>query len=340
MFIIVGDPHFGKRHFSLSLFNNQLKFWEEIVKKANELNAPIISTGDLLDNRINIDINFFNNLIEKFINLLKKYNVTFYNILGNHDIYYKNTREINLVKHLENFYDKFHCIEEVTNISNITLVPWVINKEKDLPKEYKDIVIGHFEFKDIDKYVQGNLDLKTFSKAKLVLSGHYHNYSKKDNVIYVGTPYQLDWGDYKHKKGYYILNEKTFELEFIENNVSKKFIKLKYDDSFDNPLIISGYTENDLYFNINEIPFEILENNNFKFFINNAKNKDYQKVIYELSKRHLNFEVINNVEMSAILELEYKPQEIEIKNENILELIPKKYQKLLEKIKRNNIEKS
>ena len=343
MYIIVGDSHFGKKHFSLPLFENQLKFWEEIVKKASELNIPIISTGDLFDNRINIDINFFDKFVEKFIGLLKEYNVTFYNILGNHDIYYRNTKNVNLVKHLEKFYDKFYNIEEITNIDNITLVPWIINKE-DIPKDYNDIVIGHFEFKNIDKLVQGTLDPKVFSKAKLILSGHYHNYSKKDNIIYVGTPYQLDWGDYKQKKGFYILNENTLELEFFENKVSKKFIKLKYDDSFvksadslsnenNKPLIISGYTDEDLYFSIDEIPFDILENNIFKFFINKANNKDYQKVIYELSKHKLEFEVINNVQMSNILEIEYKPQELEIKTD-ILELIPKKFQKLLEKIEK------
>jgi DNA repair exonuclease SbcCD nuclease subunit len=330
MDIVVGDPHFGKKHFSLALFENQLLIWDEIVKKANELNARIFCMGDLFDNRLSMDINFFNQFIDKFIGLLKRYDVEFYTILGNHDLYFKSTRDINLVKYLPNFYKKIYVIDKITHIDNYTLVPWIIDKEKDIPKEYNKIVMGHFEFKDIDKYVQGSLDLKTFSKADLVISGHYHNYSKKDNIVYIGTPYQMDWGDYKQKKGYYILDGNN--LEFIENKVSKKFIKLKYNESFNKPLIISGLEEKDLYFGIDEIPFDILEKNIFKFFINEAKTKDYQKVIYELSKRNLNFEVINNVEMSNILEVEYKPKEIEIKNENILELIPKKYQKLIEKI--------
>jgi len=337
LYIIVGDPHFGKKHFSLSLFEEQIKFWEFLFQKANELNCPVISLGDLFDNRIIVDINFFNLFVDKFIGLLKKYNIEFYTIIGNHDIYFKSTRDINLVKYLPNFYEKFYVINEITHFDNLTLVPWIIDKEKDIPKEYNEVVLGHFEFKDIDQYIKGELDTKVFSKAKLVLSGHYHNYSKKDNIIYVGTPYQLDWGDYKQKKGFYILN--GTELEFIENTISKKFIKLKYNETFEKPLIISGYKDEDLYFGIDEIPFDILKNNHFKFFINEAKTKDYQKVIYELSKQGLKFEVINNVTMSAILEVDYKPQEIQMENQDILELIPKKYQKLIKEIENFKKEK-
>jgi len=326
MYIIVGDPHFGIKSFSFSFFDNQLLIWEEICKTSNKLNAPIISTGDLFDNRIIIDINFFNYFIEKFIGLLKKYNVTFYNILGNHDIYYKSTRKVNLIKYLSNFYDKFYNIEKVTNIDNLTLVPWIINKD-DIPQDYNDIVIGHFEFKNIDKYIKGTLDINTFSKAKLVISGHYHNYSKKDNIIYVGTPYQLTWSDFNQKKGYYILDNKNYELKFIENNKSKKFIKIIYNEENKYHLKIEGLNEI-IEFDENSIPYEVLENNFFKFIIEKTKTKNYQKIINDLINKNLKFEIINNNDINLIIN-----KKIEIKNKNIYDLIPKKYYNLIEKIK-------
>jgi len=315
--VLVGDPHFGKKNFNKKIFKNQIEFFREMFKKMKDEDIEIcISMGDLFDNRTIIDINFFNDFINEFIELLKEFNITFYNIQGNHDLYFRNRSDVSLVKHLEKFYDKFINISEVTDLEDMTLVPWIIDSKKDIPKDYNEFVLGHFEFKDIDKYIAGEIDIKTFSKAKMVFSGHYHNKSLKDNVMYIGTPYQLEWGDYGEIKGFYILDTDK-GIEFIKNEISPMHLKLKYDDRNKKPWVISGLGE-DIYFDkLNENVLEILQKNIFNVYINSAKDNKYNEILYDLKQKNLDFEVFNNAELSELIDIKYDPKEEEILDEDI-----------------------
>jgi len=304
-YVIVGDPHFGKKHFSIDLFYKQLEFWKEIVKE----NLPIICVGDLFDNRISMNIHFFNIFEKEFIGLLRENNSKLITILGNHDIYFKSTREINLVKYLPELYDGIKVIQNVEHIDNITFVPWIINKE-DIPKTYNEIVIGHFEFSNVDPMIQGNLSPKTFEKAKLIISGHYHNKIQYKNIIYIGTPYWLDWNDFNQEKGYYILDTETKELEFKPNTINKKFVKIIVDKD----IKILGAKD-----------LKEAKNNYTKIIL---KIDNYKK-LQELKKELPNAKVINEVELESI-------NEIEENIKSIYELIPKKYLSLVKKIKEFN----
>jgi len=315
--VLVGDPHFGKKNFSKKIFDIQIEFFREMFKVMQEKEIKIcISMGDLFDNRSIIDINFFNDFVNEFIELLKEFSITFYNIQGNHDLYFRNRSDVSLVKHLNKFYDGFINIDEVTHLENLTLVPWIIDSKNDIPKEYNDFVLGHFEFKDIDKYIAGEIDIKTFSKAKMVFSGHYHNKSLKDNVMYIGTPYQLEWGDYEEVKGFYILDTDK-NIEFIKNETSPMHIKLKYDDNNKKPWTISGLGE-DIYFDeLNEDILKILQKNIFNVYINVAKDSKYNEILYDLKQKNFEFEVLNNVELSELIDIKYDPKEKEILEEDI-----------------------
>jgi hypothetical protein len=68
-----------------------------------------------------------------------------------------------------------------------------------------------------------------FSKFDKVLSGHFHLRQSKQNIHYLGTQYELSFGDVNSKKGFSILDTDTRELEFIENT-RKIFNIIKYDD--------------------------------------------------------------------------------------------------------------
>ena len=74
--------------------------------------------------------------------------------------------------------------------------------------------------------IDGNL----FSKYELVLSGHYHTRSKKENIVYAGVPYEMTWSDYNDPKGFHIFDTETRELTFIENPYTI-FARFEYDDT-------------------------------------------------------------------------------------------------------------
>jgi hypothetical protein len=76
------------------------------------------------------------------------------------------------------------------------------------------------------------LDPKMFSRYEYVFSGHYHHKSHKENIFYVGTPYELTWQDFEDPKGFHIFDTETRTIEFIENPY-KTYYKIRYDDSID-----------------------------------------------------------------------------------------------------------
>jgi DNA repair exonuclease SbcCD nuclease subunit len=78
-----------------------------------------------------------------------------------------------------------------------------------------------------------------FKKAPMIISGHFH---KKDDrkydkgrIVYLGSPYQHNFGDAGDARGIYILDLETSELEFIENNISPKHLKLSTKSFIEDP---------------------------------------------------------------------------------------------------------
>jgi hypothetical protein len=113
--------------------------------------------------------------------------------------------------------------------------------------------MGHFEFDNFEMH-RGQIHtggLKPPAKFQQIFSGHFHTRSTRDNVLYVGTPYEMTWIDFDDPKGFHVLNTKTQDLEFIQNEFTL-FNKVFYDDkdkkddyfkSIDLGAIENGYTK-------------------------------------------------------------------------------------------------
>ena len=74
------------------------------------------------------------------------------------------------------------------------------------------------------------MDHELFSRYEQVISGHYHCRSEKDNVKYLGAPYQMTFSDVGDTKGFWTLDTGDRSLEFIENPYGM-FYSIKYSDS-------------------------------------------------------------------------------------------------------------
>jgi len=71
-------------------------------------------------------------------------------------------------------------------------------------------------------------------KAPLTITGHFHHREerkyKDGTILYVGSPYQEDWGDFGTTKGLYILDLADLSYKFIENNISPQYRRLRYTE--------------------------------------------------------------------------------------------------------------
>jgi hypothetical protein len=77
---------------------------------------------------------------------------------------------------------------------------------------------------------EDGLDQNIFAKFDMVLTGHFHHRSSRDNIHYLGTPYEMTWNDYNDPKGFHIFDPKARELTFVENPY-RVFVKVIWDDT-------------------------------------------------------------------------------------------------------------
>jgi len=94
--------------------------------------------------------------------------------------------------------------------------------------------MGHLELRGFNAnrfcVMEHGYESKLFEKFKLVFSGHYHTRSQKENIRYLGNPYEIYWTDVDDDRGFHIFDTETLDLETI-NNPYKMFHKVFYEDT-------------------------------------------------------------------------------------------------------------
>ncbi len=244
MIVFVSDTHFGAKANNKDLFERKMQFFEKqffpyILQHKENIEA-VIHCGDLMHNRKWVDNFILQSVKSRFTDFFEREKINLYLLMGNHDTYFKNSREYNSLDFNFREYNYITIINKpiTTTIGKykIGFSPWIIEKRefRNIPKNV-DVLVGHFEIKEFlfenpnqfqtKDGIQTILDY--FKEYKIVMSGHFHNTCRRENIMYVGAPYQMDWGDFNRKKGFYILKD-DFNIEFVENETSPKFIRICY----------------------------------------------------------------------------------------------------------------
>lgn len=241
----INDTHFGVRNDSPFFLNHILNFLEnEFIPYLIENKIDtIIHLGDFFDRRKYVNFNTLSSVRKRFIEPLIAHNVDMYVTLGNHDTYYRNTNEINSVQELLSRYSNFTIVDHPIQIEFdhlcIDVIPWITNENLDSTLEFIErsdslMLCGHLEIAGFQvmsgvKHTHG-LTPKQFDKFEMVLSGHFHIKQSEGNIFYLGSQYQMNFGDVNSKKGFHVLDTETRELKFIENQ-NDIFHVFNYDDS-------------------------------------------------------------------------------------------------------------
>jgi len=245
---ILGDTHFGVRGDSIKFHDYYRKFYENEFFPYLEKNniSYIFQLGDLFDRRKYINFNTLALAKDYFFNPIASRGLHFYTLLGNHDIFWKESLEVNSTGLVLGEYN-INLINEPTKIeienTSIDMIPWICKENQQEVFEYidqskSDLCFGHFEIAGFPMYKgmvgHHGLSHEMFSKYERVLSGHYHTRSKQENIEYVGTPYEMTWQDYNDPRGFSVFDTETRELEFIRNPYTIHE-KITYDDKNHDP---------------------------------------------------------------------------------------------------------
>lgn len=261
---ILGDTHFGMRGDSLDFHKYIEKFYTNTFfpyLKENDI-TTVVQLGDLFDRRKFINFNSLYLCRKYFFDKLRENNITLHTLLGNHDVSYKNTLQVNSSELLLKEYDNIIVHNSFNTVSfdgiDIDIVPWLCDDNEveilsQIKQSKSQICFGHFEIAgfemDRGNVCQVGIDKSTFSKYDIVLSGHFHHRSDNGNIFYVGTPNEMTWSDYNDPRGFVIFDTHTREQEFIQNPY-RMFYKLNYNDELEH--FAEGYKSSFMDYSIYE----------------------------------------------------------------------------------------
>ena len=318
MIFFLSDLHFGIKNGSKEWLDNQLDYFNDFffpkVKTCTKEKILIIS-GDLFDNRQNINVLVFNKVFELFFEFQKIFS-EIHIIAGNHDVYLKYSNEINSLiafKLMQNVY----VYEKETIVTldgnDFLMLPWFEDrlKERQIANLYKDkvdYVIAHTELKGFyyNPKVQVNKghDISVFNNFKRVFSGHFHLTQEDANFIYLGSPMQYDRNDIGTEKRLYYFEPRTNELNYFVNTKSPVFEKINIlnhlDSSLEDFLKLIKNNYIDLI-----VPDNIIMDYQFNIFRNLLI--DYKKLeIKVIEKEKLVARVVNEDNRYSVMDLTYK----------------------------------
>ena len=244
---LISDTHWGVRNDNKTFYDYFDKFYFDCFFPYldNHSIEHCIHLGDITDRRKYINFQTADMLHKQFIKPLMDRNIETHVIIGNHDIYFRNTNEINsmdqLYKDTNLTHLNIHSKPSIIAVDGLEIVmmPWICQENQEdamklIKKTKAQVLMGHLELNGFEMHrgaiMDHGMDPKIFKKFDLVCSGHYHHKSTVGNINYLGAPCEYTWSDYDDPRGFHIFDTETRELEYVRNPYSL-FRRFNYDDT-------------------------------------------------------------------------------------------------------------
>ena len=195
------DIHYGLKQNSRQHLKDCHDFVDWFIAEAKARNAETcIFLGDWHHHRASINIATMNATIKD----LKKLNDNFetvYFITGNHDLYYREKRDLNSIEFARDL-PNFVMVDEHFCQDGVAIIPWLVGDEhKKLNKLDCKYMFGHFElpyFKMnamVEMPDHGGITANDLSNPEYVFSGHFHKRQYKNNIHYIGNAFPHNYAD-------------------------------------------------------------------------------------------------------------------------------------------------
>lgn len=196
------DIHFGLKHNSRIHNNDCEDFVKWFIEESKARGAETcIFLGDWHHHRSNVNVSTLNYTMSN----LKRLNDAFekvYVITGNHDLFYREKREIHSLimgKELDNVV----IVDENAMIDgDVAIVPWLVEDEwKKIKKIKTKYMFGHFEIPGfslnarVEMPDHGEIQRSHFKNQDYVFSGHFHCRQVSGNIHYIGNPFGHNYSD-------------------------------------------------------------------------------------------------------------------------------------------------
>jgi len=195
------DIHYGLKQNSRLHLDDCHRYIDWFIAEAKARGAETcIFLGDWSHHRASVNVATMNASIKDF----KKLNDNFekvYFITGNHDLYYRDKRELNSIEYARDL-PNFVMIDEPFNEGGVSIWPWLVGSEhKKLAKEQCKYMFGHFELPHfkmnamVEMPDHGGIKAEDLTGPEYVFSGHFHKRQYKNNIHYIGNAFPHNYAD-------------------------------------------------------------------------------------------------------------------------------------------------
>ena len=239
------DIHFGKKNNDRQHNQDCEDFVKWFIKKAKEANADcVIFTGDWHDNRHSVHVSTLNYSLSNMERIAEEFE-HFYFIPGNHDLFYKEKREISSVSIGRNLKN-MTIVNDFLHVGQVTFCPWLIGDDWKKIPEYaakSKYMFGHYELPQfmmnamVEMPDHGGLNSTHFDDLEtMAFSGHFHKRQAKGKVCYLGNCFPHNFSDaWDDDRGMMILDWGK-EPQFIAWEEAPTYKTLKMSELLENPL--------------------------------------------------------------------------------------------------------
>jgi len=239
--ICFGDIHFGLRHNSKEHNEDCIAFllWMAKIAKEKDIETCIF-LGDFHHHRNSINAQTQNYMLDAMQILNDNFEKTYF-LVGNHDLYYRENRDITSSK-FATLFPNIVLIDSPTVINDVALIPWLVEDEwKDVSKIKSKYLFGHLELPGfkmnamVEMPDHGALNSTHFTHQDYVFSGHFHKRQTQGKITYIGNPFGHNFSDvWDFERGAMIL-EWDGEPEYVDYETGPRFININLSALLANP---------------------------------------------------------------------------------------------------------
>jgi DNA repair exonuclease SbcCD nuclease subunit len=195
------DVHWGLKSNSLIHNRDCDSFVDWFINQAKTNNCDTgFFLGDWHNHRASINLQTLQFSVKALEKLSSAFE-SFYFIPGNHDLYYRDKRDIHgaeWAKHIPNII----VVNDWFKQDDVIIAPWLVGEDyKKLPNMNSKYMFGHFELPHfkmnamVEMPDTGELKLDSFQGVESVFSGHFHLRQKRQNVTYIGNCFPHNFAD-------------------------------------------------------------------------------------------------------------------------------------------------
>jgi len=193
------DIHFGNKNNSKQHNRDCAEFVDWFITQSDDCETCIF-LGDWHHHRSSVNVSTLNHSVENVGKLSRAFK-NVYMIMGNHDLYYREKRDLNSLPYA-GLFENVTLVEDSLVQGDVALIPWLIEDEwKKLNKIQCRYMFGHFElpFFKMNAMVEmpdhGGINAEHLTGPEYVFTGHFHKRQNKGNVHYLGSPFGHNYAD-------------------------------------------------------------------------------------------------------------------------------------------------